>query len=92
MTLIGADTMRAYVNDEHCEGIDPPVKHARIEHGDTLYVHLCSGQVIEVRPATEISVSDDALDVFNQGDLVRTFPRRTVYFAADQEMEPPSLK
>jgi hypothetical protein len=90
-TLCRGIAMRAYVNDENCEGIDTPGGHARLENGDTVYVHLCSGKVIEIRPATDVRVTDEALEVLNEGDLVGSFPRASVFFAADRKMEPPSL-
>jgi len=83
--------MRAYVNDQNCEGIDPPVTHARVQRGDTVYVHLCSGQIVEVKPATAVRIAGEALEVLNGEDLVASFPKARVYFASDEEMEPPSL-
>lgn len=70
----------------------PETHHTLLEGSDTLYVHLCSGNVIEVQPATAVRVTDDEVIVLDGEDVVATFRRNDVYFAADVPMEPPSLK
>lgn len=63
-----------------------------LENGQTLYVHLCSGRVVEVHPATSVSMTDEALIVLDEDKVVATFPRSNVYFVADEPMEPPPLE
>jgi hypothetical protein len=51
----------------------------------TVYVHLCSGEVIPVSPATSISVRRDCVEVCNEGRSVVTYLRSQVYFCSKVE-------
>ena len=62
-----------------------------LESGETLYVHLNSGRVITVSPATAVRVNNSTVEALNGEAVVATFARDDVYFATDEEMEPPSL-
>ncbi len=86
--------MIAYVHEENCDGPGVAVAgfSTPLESGDTVYVHLCSGQVVLVRPANAVRVTDDALEVLQGEEIVAHFPRSNVYFASDNDMEPPSLE
>jgi hypothetical protein len=55
------------------------------------YIHLCSGEVVQVAPVTGVQVTNDSVLVLNGAEIVRTYPRSTVYFVSDRPMEPPSL-
>jgi hypothetical protein len=55
------------------------------------YIHLCSGEVVQVAPVTGVQVTDNAILVLNGAEIVGTYPRSTVYFVSDRPMEPPSL-
>ena len=57
----------------------------------TYYVHLCSGEIIEVAPVTDVRVTEVSVIVLNGPDVVATYPRPSVYFISDRPMEPPSL-
>ena len=86
--------MIAYVNEENCDGPGEALIgfSTALECGDTVYVHLCCGRIVEVRPATAVRVTDSALEVLQGEALLASFPRGTVYFASDIAMEPPSLE
>jgi hypothetical protein len=71
------------LEDENC---------TKLENGETLYVHLCSGKVIEVRPATAVRVTEQKVEALDGETVVATFPRDDVYLAVDIPMEPPSLE
>ena len=60
--------------------------------GETLYVHLYSGNVIEVTPATAVRVTDREVIVLNGEETVATFAREDVFFASGEDMEPPSFE
>jgi len=66
--------------------------YTALTSGNTLYVHLCSGEVVEIAPATAVRVTDAAIEAMNGARVVATFARDEVYFATDQEMEPPSFE
>jgi hypothetical protein len=61
------------------------------EAAGTHFVHLCSGEVIELSPVTSIRVTASAVLALNGATVVASYPRSAVYFVADQAMEPPSL-
>ena len=86
--------MIAYVSEENCDGPGEVVAgfSTALESGDTLYVHLCSGKIVKVRPATAVRVTDDAVEVLQREQVLASFPRSSVYFASDNDMEPPSLE
>lgn len=54
------------------------------------YVHLCTGEIIEVSPATAVRVTDQAVLVLNRDQVVAAYPRSAVFLVADQPMQPPS--
>jgi hypothetical protein len=58
------------------------------QQGKAIYVYLCDGQVIEVRPATSVMLTQDSVVVLNTGEAVSSFPRPQVYFVADEPTEP----
>jgi hypothetical protein len=86
--------MFAYLHDENCDGPGEARKSyaTALDRGETVYVHLCSGQIVEVRPATAVRITDHALEVLKRDEVLATFPRENVYFASDEKMEPPSLE
>ncbi len=73
--------------DQHRFGAD----YTELEHGLTLYVHFCSGQVEEVTPATAVRVTDDAVLVLVGERIVKSIPRKSVYFATDERMVAPAV-
>jgi hypothetical protein len=68
----------------------PQVVHSAGE-GRTYYVHLCSGDVIELPLVTSIEVTENEISVFSATQMVACFPRSNVYFVADMVMALPSL-
>ena len=58
---------------------------------DVIYVHLCSGEVIEVSPATGVCLTGDELLVLDGEKVAATFSRPDVYWTSDVPMEPPSF-
>ena len=56
----------------------------------TLYVHLCSGEIIEVACVSEVYIGQTEL-VLHHGEAEPTiFPRRLVYFASPERDDQPS--
>jgi hypothetical protein len=76
----------------HLDKQEKKTDYTELETGHTLYVHLCSGKVVEVSPATAVRVTADSVVALNGKKTAATFPRDDVYFAADEPMEPPSLE
>lgn len=74
------------------QGKNRTPKELQLETGQTLYVHLCSGKVVEVHPATSVSMTDEALTVLHGDEVVANFPRSNVYFVSDEPIEPPPLE
>lgn len=66
--------------------LDTPYTY--LANGDAAYVHLCSGRVERVQPATAIRTRDQTLEVMHERTVVASFPRSTVYFVADERVEP----
>jgi uncharacterized membrane protein len=60
--------------------------------GDVLYVHLTSGKIVEVAPVTSVQLTATRVLVLNGDEVVRSFPRDSVYFASDQVIEPPCFE
>jgi uncharacterized membrane protein len=60
-----------------------------LDCGNVLYVHLISGRVIEVAPVTSVQLTSHAVLALNGNEVVRSFPRDSVFFATDQVNEPP---
>jgi uncharacterized membrane protein len=61
-------------------------------NGDVLYVHLTSGKIIEVAPVTSVQLTATTVLVLNGDEVVRSFPRDSVFFASDQVIEPPCFE
>ena len=57
----------------------------------TIYVHLCLGGVVELHPASSVKLTQDLVVILNEEEVVSSFPRESVYFVADEPMEPSSL-
>ena len=55
---------------------------------DVIYVYLRRGGVIEVRPATGISLAGETLQVLNGKEVVARYPRERVVQASHQLVEP----
>ena len=68
----------------------PPDAVGRRDVG-TIYVHLCLGGVVELHPATSIKLTQDFVVILNGEEVVTSFPRESVYFVADEPMEPSSF-
>jgi hypothetical protein len=64
----------------------------KLESGETLYVHLCDGRMLELSPTTAVRVTDRLVEVLDGRKVVASFPRTDVYLAADIPMEPPPLE
>ena len=60
--------------------------------GNTLFVHLCDGRVVEISPTTTVRVTDRSVEALDGRAVVAIFPRTDVYLAADIRMEPPSME
>jgi hypothetical protein len=69
-----------------------PTDFTELQKGNTLYVHLCSGKIVEVSPTTGVRVTSDSVVALNGEKTAATFSRDDVYFAADEPMEPPSFE
>jgi hypothetical protein len=54
-----------------------------------IYVHLNSGEVLEVSPATGVRLTADELLVLNGERVVAKFARPSVYLTSDVSMERP---
>jgi hypothetical protein len=63
-----------------------------LECGNTLFVHLCDGQIVEISPTTAVRVTDESVEALDGRKVVAVFPRTDVYLAADIPMEPPSME
>lgn len=69
-----------------------PAAQRAASTGQSLYVHLCSGEVIQLKPATSVRMTPDSVIALNQEEMAGSFRRSCVYFVADEPMEPPSLQ
>ncbi len=76
----------------HLKNQPPATDFTELQKGNTLYVHLCSGKIVEVTPATGVRVTSDSVLALNGKKTAATFSRDDVYFAADELMEPPSFE
>ena len=55
---------------------------------ETVFVYLCSGDVVPVSPADSVSVYDNSIEVFNHGSLVTTYERSLVYYCSRVQTPP----
>jgi hypothetical protein len=61
-----------------------------VELPATIYVHLCSGEELEIRDVGEIAITDEYV-VFTRGDLEAVIvDRRQVYYTCCQPGAAPS--
>jgi hypothetical protein len=74
------------------EGTRRDREFTELDCGETLYVHLCSGEIIEVRPATSVRVTSESVEALDGSTVVASFARDDVYLAVDVPMEPPPLE
>jgi hypothetical protein len=58
---------------------------------DVVYIHLCCGEIREVRPATGVRVEARELVVLDGEAEVARFALKDVYFAARQPGPPPVM-
>ena len=56
-----------------------------------IFVYLCSGEVKSVRPATDVRLTAESMDVVLGELLVARYARRDVYFASRSCMSSPTL-
>jgi hypothetical protein len=68
-----------------------PVDAASRREASSIYVYLCSGEVVELHPATSVQLTERFLDVLNGKVVVTSFSRASVYFVSDEPMAPSSL-
>jgi len=61
------------------------------ENTHTYYVHLCSGDIIELPLISSIELDEYEITALSGAVRVASFPRCSVYFVSDIVMEPPSL-
>ena len=46
---------------------------------------------MELHPATSVQLTQNSVVIFNEEEIVSSFPRASVYFVADEPNEPSSL-
>ena len=68
-----------------------PARTALVTEPYRLYVHLCAGEILEIPGITGVRVTQDGIEALTGDEVVATFDRGDVYFAADRPMEPPVL-
>jgi hypothetical protein len=56
-----------------------------------LYVHLNSGEIVEVNPATRVSLTHERMVLLNDEEQVATFSRSDVYYTCGLQTSPPFL-
>ena len=57
-------------------------------HASSVYVHLMSGEVATISPATKVVVQPDMVIVYNGELMVASYPRRDVFSCSLQETSP----
>lgn len=55
------------------------------------FVYLCSGEIVEVGPATDLQMGSLILEIFRDGSSIARFPRADVYFCSTTLIAPPVL-
>ena len=86
--------MQGYTNGTHEYRLDTQAftgGEVHLGEEETFYVHLNSGRIVEVRPATSVRLTADAVEVLNGPDVVALFERDDVYFASDEDIGTPQL-
>ena len=58
---------------------------------ETLFVHLCSGEIVEVRDVSAHRVAEHNVVIEHNSGEVTVFPRREVYFISDGQISPPAM-
>ena len=58
------------------------------ESGSVVYVHLMSGEVATISPATNVVVQAEMVLVYNGSQAVAEYPRRNVFSCSLQETSP----
>ena len=59
--------------------------------GKSIYVHLCSGRVVEVADAVDLQLSASHVIIRRTGAPPMRFPRASFYYACCQPSTPPYL-
>jgi hypothetical protein len=57
-----------------------PGRHHEGKDDEVIWVHLCSGEIVGVQPATDVRVVDDRLVILDREKVVGTFFRDEVYY------------
>jgi hypothetical protein len=55
-------------------------------------VHLCSGEIVEVRDVSAHRVAEHNVVIEHNSGEVTVFPRREVYFISDGQISPPAMQ